>query len=100
MVAAFADAKEGGYFYASKDHEELFARSKDQYDGATPSGNSMAARNFVQLWRLTNDPRYRQLAESTFKCHAASLKMNPNGFCNHGGRLVGFPRSKQTQGAR
>ena len=39
----------------SNDHEKLFARGKDQYDGAQPSGNSVAARNLVRLW--TEDRR-------------------------------------------
>ena len=78
-ISSFGDQKDGGFFYSSKDHEELFARTKDQFDGVTPSGNSMAARNLVELWSLTGEPRYRQWAEGTFKCFAVSLKANPGG---------------------
>ena len=78
-IASFGDQKDGGFFYSSKDHEQLFARTKDQFDGVIPSGNSMAARNLVELWRLTGEPRYRQWADGTFRCFAISLKANPGG---------------------
>lgn len=90
MVRAFGDPKDGGYFYSSKSHEELFARSKDQFDGATPSGNSMAARNFVQLWRLTGEPRYRELAQNLFRSNAMALKMNPAGCVTMAAALSAF----------
>src|SRR5207244_8081367 len=77
MVRYFRDAENGGFFYTSSDHEKLFARSKDQYDGAQPSGNSVAARNLVRLWTKTGDHRYQQLAEKTIKAFSGNLKANP-----------------------
>jgi uncharacterized protein YyaL (SSP411 family) len=77
MIQYHSDDKEGGFFYTSNDHEKLFARSKDQYDGVQPCGNSAAARNLVRLWNKTGDPRYRELAEKSFKAFAAPLKINP-----------------------
>ncbi len=79
MVKHHHDEKAGGFFYTSHDHEKLFARAKDQYDGAQPSGNSMAARNLVRLWRKTGEDRYRALAEKTFKAFAGSLKLSGSG---------------------
>jgi uncharacterized protein YyaL (SSP411 family) len=77
MVQYHGDAEHGGFFYTSNDHEKLFARAKDQYDGAHPSGNSVAARNLVRLWQKTGEQRYRALAEKTLKAFAAPLKANP-----------------------
>jgi uncharacterized protein YyaL (SSP411 family) len=79
MVRLHGDPNGGGFFYTSNDHEKLFARTKDQYDGAQPSGNSMAASNLVRLWTKTGDDRYRALAEKTFKTFAGQLKANPTG---------------------
>jgi uncharacterized protein YyaL (SSP411 family) len=76
MVKLHLD-KEGGFFYTSNDHEQLFARAKDQYDGAQPSGNSLAAQDLVRLWVKTGDAKYRGLAEKTIKSLAAPLKTNP-----------------------
>jgi uncharacterized protein YyaL (SSP411 family) len=76
MVKWHAD-KQGGFYYTSNDHEKLFARAKDQYDGAQPSGNSVAARNLVRLWVKTGEEKYRELAEKSFKVFAGTLKLSP-----------------------
>jgi uncharacterized protein YyaL (SSP411 family) len=77
MVQFHGDDKQGGFFYTSNDHEKLFARSKEQYDGAQPSSNSMAAWNLVRLWKKTGEEKYRGLAEKTFEALAGPLKANP-----------------------
>ena len=43
----YADTARGGFYFTAHDHEKLFARAKDGYDGAQPSGNSVALRNLV-----------------------------------------------------
>ena len=78
MVSLYEDKERGGFFFTSSDHETLFARAKDQFDSAQPSGNSVAAMNLVHLWTRTGDERYRALAEKTFKAFAGSLKANPS----------------------
>jgi hypothetical protein len=77
MVKYHQDNDRSGFFYTSNDHEKLFARAKDQYDGAQPSGNSVAARNLVRLWVKTGNNRYRDIAEKTIKTFSANLKANP-----------------------
>jgi hypothetical protein len=77
MSELFQD-KAGGFFFTSHDHEKLFARAKDQYDGATPSGNSIAALNLVRLASRTGEARYGKQAEETFKAFAAAMKANPS----------------------
>ncbi len=77
MVKYHGDDK-GGFFYTSSDHEKLFARSKEQSDGAQPSGNSVAAGNLVRLWRATGDAKYDKLAEKTFRALSARLKSYPS----------------------
>jgi uncharacterized protein YyaL (SSP411 family) len=39
----------------------------------------MAARNLVQLWKLTGEQKWRDEAERTFKVFAGSLKTNGTG---------------------
>src|SRR5439155_10203310 len=67
----------GGYFYTAHDHEKLFARAKDSYDGAQPSGNGTQVRNLLRLWQKTKDTAYRERAEKSIKLFAAVLKSNP-----------------------
>jgi uncharacterized protein YyaL (SSP411 family) len=74
MIQFHGDEKGGGYYFTASDHEKLFARSKDQYDGAQPSGNSVAARNLVRLWIATDEERYQKEADRTFRTFAGSLK--------------------------
>lgn len=77
MVKRFKDSDTGGFFYTSDDHEKLFARMKDQYDGAQPSGNSAAARVLVRLWVKTGDERYKVLARKSLKAFAGPMKLEP-----------------------
>jgi uncharacterized protein YyaL (SSP411 family) len=77
MVELFEDRTVGGFFYTSNDHEKLFARSKDQFDSAIPSGNSVATRDLLRIWLKTKDDRYHTLAEKNLRTFAGSLKTNP-----------------------
>jgi len=77
MIEFHGDKDKGGFFYTSHDHEKLFARSKDQADGAQPSANSIALRNLVRLWAKTGDDKYRMQAEKGFKCFSLALKLSP-----------------------
>jgi uncharacterized protein YyaL (SSP411 family) len=77
MIKVHGDPKAGGYFFTANDQEKLFARSKDQYDGAQPSGNSVAIDNLVRLWAATGEARYRMEAEKGFRAFAGALKANP-----------------------
>ena len=77
MIQYHGDKDAGGFFYTANDAEKLFARAKDQYDGAQPSGNSVAARNLVRLWNKTGEEKYAKEAERTFQALAGPLKSNP-----------------------
>jgi uncharacterized protein YyaL (SSP411 family) len=99
MVQFFGDPEAGGFFYTSSDHEKLFARSKDQYDGAQPSGNSVAARNLTRLWTRTGEARFRAQAEKTFKAFAAALKLNPTGLTAMGDALAYYLDAQAGGGA-
>jgi len=81
MLTHYGDKKAGGYFFTANDHEKLFARAKDSYDGAIPSGNSVAARNLVRLWQKTGEERFRDEADKTFREFAGTLKENTSGHC-------------------
>jgi hypothetical protein len=78
MTKWHGDEKGGGFFYTSGDHEKFFARAKDQYDGAQPAGNSVAARNLVRLGKATGEAKYAALAEKTFQALSPTLKASPS----------------------
>jgi uncharacterized protein YyaL (SSP411 family) len=95
MIQFHGDKERGGFFYTSNDHEKLFARSKDQFDGAQPAGNSLAARNLVRLWQKTGEEGYRRQAEKTFQALAAPLKANPSGLPALADALAMYLEAKQ-----
>jgi uncharacterized protein YyaL (SSP411 family) len=55
MLKLFWDQQDGGFFFSGSDNEELLVRQKEAYDGAIPSGNSVAAVHLIRLARLTGD---------------------------------------------
>jgi uncharacterized protein len=63
----FWDARVGGYFFTTSDHETLIARSKQLTDGAIPAGNSVAVANLLYLAHQRNQPEYRTQAERTVR---------------------------------
>jgi uncharacterized protein YyaL (SSP411 family) len=77
MIRWYGDPKRGGYYFTPSDGEKFFARPKDQYDGAYPSGNSMATQNLVRLWTATGDKRYEEEARKSLQAFAGPLKLNP-----------------------
>jgi hypothetical protein len=62
MIDLFHDPDNGGFFFYGRDAEQLFARPMDAYDGAMPSGNSVAALNLLHLARLTGNSHYEDFA--------------------------------------
>ena len=49
MLADFADGNHGGFFTTATGHEALIMRSREGPDGATPSGNAVAASVLARL---------------------------------------------------
>ena len=74
--ALFADAA-GGWFMTGAAHEVLIARERPAYDGAEPSGTSVAMRNAARLAVYTDDPSWRDVAARAFRAHAAVLAERP-----------------------
>jgi uncharacterized protein YyaL (SSP411 family) len=77
LLARFADAKGGGFFFTADDHERLIARQKDMLDSSVPSGNAMAATALTRLGKLTGRADYLQAAERTLLAAAALLERAP-----------------------
>ncbi len=78
----FWDEAGKGYFFTAEDHDKLFVRFKDGFDGPSPSANSVTVRNHLRLASLTGDEKYRQYAQETLEAFAGPLKKTPRGFAN------------------
>ncbi len=84
VVNDFCDNTGGFYLYGNQS-EELILRPKETYDGAVPSGNSLMAYNFVKLYNLTTDGKYKDLAEKQLDFISATANSYPT---NHAMFLV------------
>lgn len=80
MKSLFWDSINGGYYFYGKDAENLFARPKEVYDGAMPSGNSVAALNLLRLARLTGDSQLEQDAEMQLMAFAGTIGEHPSAY--------------------
>jgi uncharacterized protein len=80
MLQHFWDDKEGNLFFTSDDHEQLISRTKNFYDLAMPSGNSMAASNLLRLYHYTQNNSYLDKAVRIMKAGSQSAAENPFGF--------------------
>ncbi|HEX5105423.1 MAG TPA: thioredoxin domain-containing protein [Pirellulaceae bacterium] len=77
QIELFADDTSGAFFFTSKDHEELLARTKELADNANPAGNSVAATNLIFLAVELKKPDYLSRASKTIAPTAAILQNSP-----------------------
>jgi uncharacterized protein YyaL (SSP411 family) len=62
MMQHFWDKDQGGLFFSADDAEDLLLRRKEYYDGAIPSGNSIAMHNLLRLMHLTGQTELEDMA--------------------------------------
>ena len=79
MLKYFWDETNGGFFLYGNDAESLISRPKEIYDGATPSGNSVAAVNLIRLARLTGNPEFEEKSQQQLKAFGGSVAKSPSG---------------------
>lgn len=84
MIEEFWDEESGGFYYTGQSHEELIVRSKDYFDNATPSGNSVAAEVLLRLGILTGREDYTRKAVTIFRLMRDTVERYSSAF----GRLL------------
>jgi uncharacterized protein YyaL (SSP411 family) len=77
MVKHFGDEDAGGFFFTPDDGETLLVRAKEIYDGAVPSGNSVAMLNLLRLGRLTGRPELEEAAASLGRAFTQKVAKSP-----------------------
>jgi len=81
MIEQFFDAEQGGFYLYAEDSEVLIHRPKELYDGAVPSGNSVAAYAVLKLASLTADDEFTQIAEKQMNYITKRIEDYPSGYC-------------------
>ncbi|GBE19111.1 cellobiose 2-epimerase [archaeon BMS3Abin16] len=80
MILHFWDGVDGGFYHTAADGEELILRKKEVYDGATPSGNSVAMHNLLRLSRLTANADFEARAEAVGRAFSKMVSQYPAGY--------------------
>ena len=78
MLDRFWDEGAGGFFLTPDDGERLLLRPKEAYDGALPSGNSVAAYVLVRLGRMLADPSLEERAALVMRAFARDIAALPS----------------------
>jgi uncharacterized protein YyaL (SSP411 family) len=77
MLAKFYDKEEGGFWQSGVGSQDLILRIKEDYDGAEPSGNSVAVLALLKLAAITDRAEFKQAAEKTLRLLGERLQQFP-----------------------
>ena len=80
MLADFWDAERGGLYFTPAFGEPLLIRQKDAYDGATPSGNSVAMLVLLRLARMTGRTDFEDKADGIARWFSKTVYASPSSF--------------------
>ena len=77
MLVRFHDPENGGFWQTPEDCPDLILRTKEESDGAEPSGNALAVLALLRLAIITGRTHYGEAAEHAIRFHAERLRDNP-----------------------
>ena len=77
LVARFHDHAHGGFWQSAAGADDLILRVKDDYDGAEPSGNSLATLALLKLAVIAERPDYAAAAQRTLALFAGQMMQMP-----------------------
>jgi len=80
QIEQFWDFENNGFFFTADSGEKLLVRSKEVYDGAIPSGNSVSAYNFIRLARMTSRTDYEEIAFQILNAFAGQINRSSSGY--------------------
>ncbi|MFW9865681.1 MAG: thioredoxin domain-containing protein [Candidatus Thorarchaeota archaeon] len=77
QIKDFWDEEIGGFYFTSNNGEQLLTRQKEIYDGAIPSGNSIAMLNLLRLSYLTGNSELERKADILNRVFSEKIRANP-----------------------
>jgi uncharacterized protein YyaL (SSP411 family) len=76
----FWDQENGGFYLSADDAERVIVRKKDAYDGAHPSGNSVAALNLLRLGHMTGRSEFEDEASRMLHTFSNMISRAPSAY--------------------
>ncbi|HBD87045.1 MAG TPA: hypothetical protein DC001_06430 [Clostridiales bacterium] len=76
----YFDEEAGGFYFSGRRNEQLILNTKETYDGAMPSGNSVMAYNLKRLAMLTKSETLYRLSEKQNNFMNAQAAGYPAGY--------------------
>jgi uncharacterized protein YyaL (SSP411 family) len=77
MIAQFWDDEHGAFYFTSQEAEDILVRKKEIYDGAVPSGNSVAMLVLLRLGRMIANPELEEKAVLISRTFSNSISNSP-----------------------
>jgi uncharacterized protein YyaL (SSP411 family) len=77
LLAKFYDRENGGFWESASEANDLILRVKEDYDGAEPSGNSVAVLALLKLGKITDRKEFTTAAEKTIRLFSGRLRQLP-----------------------
>lgn len=74
----FWDSSGNGFFSTTGNDPSVLLRMKEDYDGAEPSPNSVAALNLLRLSQMLDEKPFREMVEKTLAAFGARLQQAPS----------------------
>jgi uncharacterized protein YyaL (SSP411 family) len=80
LIRHFWDHRNGGFYFTADDGESLLVRQKEIYDGAVPSGNSVAMLNLLSLGRVTASAEFLEKAAKIGRAFCENVSQLPSAY--------------------
>ncbi|MBI1936921.1 MAG: thioredoxin domain-containing protein [Ignavibacteriales bacterium] len=77
QINLFYDYDDGGFYDTSGNDPSIIIRTKEFYDDAEPSGNSIAILNLLRLSQMTDNEQWRKMAEKSLSYFGGWIKQVP-----------------------
>ncbi|MCL7412539.1 MAG: thioredoxin domain-containing protein [ANME-2 cluster archaeon] len=80
LLKNFRDTENGGYFITSDEDTDMLFSRKEIYDGAIPSGNSVAMQNLLRLGRMIGSSELDTKAIEIEQAFSKTVSHSPSGY--------------------
>ncbi len=80
FIKYYWDETNNGFYFSPSNGEKLILRSKQLFDNAIPSSNSVALQNLIRLSKLTALPLYEDYIQKLLNIYGAEIEKYPRSF--------------------